>query len=105
MPSVMPYYDRLRQGYQRSLRRFENADGATRAAQLATLTYEEVLHERVVFGTPKQVTAHLRTLEQALGLSWIIIEPNIGGDIPPNLVAHSMHLFAQEVAPRLRDDA
>jgi alkanesulfonate monooxygenase SsuD/methylene tetrahydromethanopterin reductase-like flavin-dependent oxidoreductase (luciferase family) len=103
--SVMPYYERLRQGYLRSTQRYESAERSTRAAQLATLTYEEVLQERVVFGTPRHVTARLRTMQQALGLSGIIIEPNVGGNIPPQLVARSMDLFAQEVGPRLREEA
>jgi alkanesulfonate monooxygenase SsuD/methylene tetrahydromethanopterin reductase-like flavin-dependent oxidoreductase (luciferase family) len=97
--SVTAYYERLRQGYLRSPQGFE------RAAQLATLTYEEILRERVVFGTPRHVVERLRTLQQTLGLSGIIIEPNIGGDIPRERVARSMDLFAQEVAPRLRDEA
>jgi alkanesulfonate monooxygenase SsuD/methylene tetrahydromethanopterin reductase-like flavin-dependent oxidoreductase (luciferase family) len=102
-PSVMPYYERLRLGYLRSPQRFEGAERTARAAQLATLTYEEVLQERVVFGTPKHVTARLRTLQQALGLSGLIIEPNVGAGIPPDLVARSMNLLVQEVAPRLRE--
>ena len=102
-PSVMPYYERLRQGYLRGLQRYEGAERSARAAQLASLTYENVLQERVVFGTPQQVTTRLRTLQQALGLSGVIIEPNIGGGIPLDLVAHSMDLFAHEVAPRLRE--
>jgi alkanesulfonate monooxygenase SsuD/methylene tetrahydromethanopterin reductase-like flavin-dependent oxidoreductase (luciferase family) len=104
-PGVMPYYERLRQGYLRSPQRFESAERTTRAAQLATLTYEEVLQERAVFGTPRHVAARLCTLQRALGLSGIIIEPNIGGGISPDLVARSMHLFAQEVAHCLREKA
>jgi alkanesulfonate monooxygenase SsuD/methylene tetrahydromethanopterin reductase-like flavin-dependent oxidoreductase (luciferase family) len=104
-PGVMPYYERLRQGYLRSPQRFESTERSTRAAQLATLTYEEVIRERAVFGTPKCVATHLRALQQALGLSGIIIEPNIGGGLHPDLVAHSMRLFAQEVAPCLRAQA
>jgi alkanesulfonate monooxygenase SsuD/methylene tetrahydromethanopterin reductase-like flavin-dependent oxidoreductase (luciferase family) len=103
-PSVMPYYERLRQGYLRGLQRYESAERSARAAQLATLTYEDVLQERVIFGTPQHVTARLRMLQQALGLSGIMIEPNIGGGIPPDLVARSLDLFAQEVAPHLRED-
>src|SRR5919106_4789532 len=97
--SVMAYYERLRQGYLRSIQSFEGAERNARAAQLATLTYEEVLQERVMFGTPKDVVDRLRTLQQAVGLSGIIIEPNAGGDIPPDLVARSLGLIAQEVAP------
>jgi hypothetical protein len=59
----------------------------------------------VVFGTPSHVTARLHTLQQALGLAGIIIEPNIGGGIALDLVARSMDLFAHEVAPRLREEA
>jgi alkanesulfonate monooxygenase SsuD/methylene tetrahydromethanopterin reductase-like flavin-dependent oxidoreductase (luciferase family) len=103
-PSVMAYYERLRQGFLRSTQRFESAERTARAAQLATLTYEEVLQERVVFGTPKHVAERLRTLQQAVGLSGIIIEPNVGAGIPPELVACSMDLFAREVAPQLREE-
>ena len=103
--SVMSYYERLQQGYLRSTQGFESAERATRAVQLKTLTYEEVLQERVVFGTPTQVVARLRALQRAIGLSGIIIEPTIGGDISPALVARSMELFVQEVAPQLRQEA
>jgi alkanesulfonate monooxygenase SsuD/methylene tetrahydromethanopterin reductase-like flavin-dependent oxidoreductase (luciferase family) len=104
-PSIMPYYERLRQGYLRSLQGYESAERTTRAAQLATLTYEGVLQERVVLGTPKHVVDRLCTLQQAVGLSGIIIEPNVGSAMPPDLVARSMRLFAQEVVPQLREAA
>jgi alkanesulfonate monooxygenase SsuD/methylene tetrahydromethanopterin reductase-like flavin-dependent oxidoreductase (luciferase family) len=103
--SVMRYYDRLRQGYLRSLQGYESAERTARAAQLAALTYDEVLQERVVFGTPKEVAERLCALQQAVGLSGIIIEPNVGGGLPPELIAHSMALFAYEVAPHLREEA
>jgi alkanesulfonate monooxygenase SsuD/methylene tetrahydromethanopterin reductase-like flavin-dependent oxidoreductase (luciferase family) len=104
-PSVMAYYQRLRQGYLRSSQRFDSAEHAALAAQLATLTYEEVLQERVVFGTPDQVAARLRALQQTLSLSGVIVEPNVGGDISLDLVAHSLDLFVQEVVPQLREKA
>jgi alkanesulfonate monooxygenase SsuD/methylene tetrahydromethanopterin reductase-like flavin-dependent oxidoreductase (luciferase family) len=102
-PSVMSYYERLRQGYLRSAQGFESAERTARAAQLASLTYEEVLQERVVVGTPGHVAGRLRSLRQALGLSGIIVEPNVGGGMPSDLVARSMRLLAQEVAPQLRE--
>ena len=85
-PSVMPYYERLRQGYLRSAQQFESAERTARAAQLATLTYEELLQERVVFGTPRDVVERLRTVQQTLGLSGFIIEPNVGGGLPRNVL-------------------
>jgi alkanesulfonate monooxygenase SsuD/methylene tetrahydromethanopterin reductase-like flavin-dependent oxidoreductase (luciferase family) len=103
-PSVLPYYERLRQGYLRSTQPFESTERTSRATQLAALTYEEILQERVVFGTPRHVVERLRTVQQALGVSGFIIEPNVGGDIPPTRVARSLTLFAQEVAPPLREE-
>lgn len=100
--SARPYYERVRQAYLRSVQTFESAARAARAAQLATLTYEDVLQTRVLFGTPQHITARLSTLRHEVGLSGIIMEPNIGGRIPPDLILRSMRLFAQEVAPHVR---
>jgi len=100
--SVMPYYERLRQGYLQNAQQYEGSERTARAVQLATLTYEEVLKERVVFSTPKQVVERLRHLQQALGLSGFIIEPNVGGLIPAELIDHSIQLFTQDVVPELR---
>ncbi|ETX07373.1 LLM class flavin-dependent oxidoreductase [Candidatus Entotheonella palauensis] len=100
--SVMPYYERLRRGYLQNAQQYEGRERTARAAQLAALTYEEVLKERVVFGTPKQVAERLCALRQSMGLSGLIIEPNVGGIIPPERVDHSMKLFTREVAPELR---
>ncbi len=100
---VMPYYERLRQGYLRSVtHRFENAERSARATQLATLTYAQVLQERVVFGTPASVVHRLRAIHQAVGLAGIIVEPNVGGGLSPALVERSMDLFFQDVVPQLR---
>jgi alkanesulfonate monooxygenase SsuD/methylene tetrahydromethanopterin reductase-like flavin-dependent oxidoreductase (luciferase family) len=76
-----------------------------RADRLATLTYDDVVRERVVFGTPEDVVKRLQTLRDTLGLSGFIMESNIGGRIPPECVLRSVRLFAQEVAPGLRTAA
>jgi alkanesulfonate monooxygenase SsuD/methylene tetrahydromethanopterin reductase-like flavin-dependent oxidoreductase (luciferase family) len=100
---VMPYYERLRQGYLRSATHsFEKAERSARATQLATLTYAQVLQERVVFGTPDYVVHRLHAIQQAVGLAGIIVEPNVGGSLPPALVERSMDLFFREVVPHLR---
>ena len=41
-------------------------------------------------------------VRQELGLSGVVIEPNVGGGISRDQVWRSVRLFAQEVAPRLR---
>jgi alkanesulfonate monooxygenase SsuD/methylene tetrahydromethanopterin reductase-like flavin-dependent oxidoreductase (luciferase family) len=75
---------------------------AERAKRLASLTYEEVLRDRVAYGTPDMVADRLRQLRDELGLSGIIAETNVGGRIPLDQVLSSIHLYAEAVAPRLR---
>jgi len=78
---------------------------AERAERLTNLTYEDVLRDRVAYGTPDQVVDRLRQLRDQLGLAGVIAEPNVGGRIPLDRVLSSIRLYAEEVAPRLRGAA
>jgi alkanesulfonate monooxygenase SsuD/methylene tetrahydromethanopterin reductase-like flavin-dependent oxidoreductase (luciferase family) len=75
---------------------------AERAERLSQLTYDDVLRDRVAYGTPDMVVDRLRHLRDALGVSGFIMESNVGGRIPLDRVLDSIRLYAQEVAPRLR---
>jgi alkanesulfonate monooxygenase SsuD/methylene tetrahydromethanopterin reductase-like flavin-dependent oxidoreductase (luciferase family) len=103
--STMHHYNRLRQALIRSAATAEGDARAMRAERLATLTYDDVVRERVVFGTPEAVAKRLQTLQETLGLSGFIMESNVGGRIPPESVLQLIRLFGQEVAPRLRASA
>jgi alkanesulfonate monooxygenase SsuD/methylene tetrahydromethanopterin reductase-like flavin-dependent oxidoreductase (luciferase family) len=98
--------------YQRLARQFARTAGAAgttvseerlqRAERLSRVSYEELLRDRLAYGTPDMVVEKLRTLQETLGLAGVVIEPNVGGGIPRHLVWQSVRLFAQEVAPHLR---
>ena len=75
---------------------------AERAERLSQVTYEDVLRDRVAYGTPDMVVDRLRHLRDELGLSGVIAESNVGGRIPLDRVLTSIRLYAEEVAPRLR---
>jgi alkanesulfonate monooxygenase SsuD/methylene tetrahydromethanopterin reductase-like flavin-dependent oxidoreductase (luciferase family) len=75
---------------------------AERAERLSQLTYDDVLRDRVAYGTPDMVVDRLRYLRDALGVSGVVMESNVGGRIPLEQVLTSIRLYAQEVAPRLR---
>ena len=67
------------------------------------MTYDDLLRDRVAYGTPDMVVERLcRQLQEELGLSGVIMESNVGGRIPLERVLHSIRLFAHEVAPKLR---
>jgi len=48
------------------------------------------------------VVQRLGELRDQLGLTGVVIEPNVGGRIPLERVTRSIDLYANEVAPRLR---
>jgi alkanesulfonate monooxygenase SsuD/methylene tetrahydromethanopterin reductase-like flavin-dependent oxidoreductase (luciferase family) len=100
--STMRYYDRIRQGLLQTSGSFGGELRAQRAQRLANMTYEDALQDRLVYGTPDAVVKRLGELRQDLGLSGVLMEPNVGGLIAPDRLDRSMRLFGQEVAPRLR---
>jgi alkanesulfonate monooxygenase SsuD/methylene tetrahydromethanopterin reductase-like flavin-dependent oxidoreductase (luciferase family) len=73
-----------------------------RAQRLSQVTYDEILRDRVAYGTPDMVVDRLSHLRDELGISGFIAEPNVGGRIPIEQVMTSIRLYAEEVAPRLR---
>ena len=73
-----------------------------RAQSLASLTYESALQDRLVYGTPDAVANRLQELRDKLGLSGVLMEPNVGGILPPDHLETSIRLFGQEVASQLQ---
>jgi alkanesulfonate monooxygenase SsuD/methylene tetrahydromethanopterin reductase-like flavin-dependent oxidoreductase (luciferase family) len=100
--STMSFYNRVRLGLLQTAGAFGGEVRARRAQSLTSLTYESALQDRLVYGTPDAVANRLRELRDELGLSGVLMEPNVGGMIPPERLEHSIRLFGQEVAPRLR---
>jgi alkanesulfonate monooxygenase SsuD/methylene tetrahydromethanopterin reductase-like flavin-dependent oxidoreductase (luciferase family) len=100
--STMSFYNRIRQGLLQTAGAFGGELRAQRAQNLATLTYESALQDRLVYGTPDAVAKRLRELQDELGLSGILMEPNVGGLMSPERLDNSIRLFGQEVAPPLR---
>jgi alkanesulfonate monooxygenase SsuD/methylene tetrahydromethanopterin reductase-like flavin-dependent oxidoreductase (luciferase family) len=71
------------------------------AARLAALSYDDILTEQAVYGTPEAVVERLRALREELGFSSLSAWMNVGARIPHPRVLASMRLFAERVAPHL----
>jgi alkanesulfonate monooxygenase SsuD/methylene tetrahydromethanopterin reductase-like flavin-dependent oxidoreductase (luciferase family) len=84
-----------------ALSRSSTQHGRTQAERLAAVSYDEILGEQVVYGTPDAVVDRLRMLREELGFSSLSAWMNVGGQIPHPRVLASMRLFAERVAPRL----
>ena len=100
--STMRYYDRIRQGLLQTAGAFGGEIRAQRAERLAEMTYEDALKDRLVYGSPAWVAERIGELTEELGLTGVIIEPNVGGIIPPERLSNSIRLFGQEVATQLK---
>jgi alkanesulfonate monooxygenase SsuD/methylene tetrahydromethanopterin reductase-like flavin-dependent oxidoreductase (luciferase family) len=100
--STMRYYNRIRQSLAQTAGFFGGEARAQRAQRLSSITYEDALQDRLVYGTPQAVVHRLDELRGELGLSGVIMEPNVGGLIPQDRLINSIRLFGQEVAPDLK---
>jgi alkanesulfonate monooxygenase SsuD/methylene tetrahydromethanopterin reductase-like flavin-dependent oxidoreductase (luciferase family) len=71
-----------------------------RAEQLSALTYDEVLRERAIYGSPESVVDRISELREAIGFTSLSGWMNPGNLIPDERVTRSMRLFAERVIPR-----
>lgn len=103
--STMRSYRRLAENFARSAGGAgtqASEERAQRAERLSQVTYDDLLQDRLAYGTPELVAQRLSHLTDELELSGIIVEPNVGGGVPREKVERSVRLFAEEVVPRLR---
>ncbi len=103
--STMRSYRRLAQSFSQSASSAGTTASEERIARgerLAAVTYEDLLRDRLAYGTPEGVAGLLKEISEELGLSGIVAETNVGGLIPREKVARSIDLFCKEVVPALR---
>jgi alkanesulfonate monooxygenase SsuD/methylene tetrahydromethanopterin reductase-like flavin-dependent oxidoreductase (luciferase family) len=92
-------------GYKTLTTRLEGSPNARRRAELETvrtITYEEVLRDKVVVGSPERVTDRLLELHDELGIDGVLVELNFGSKIPAEHMMHSLQLLCEKVMPRLK---
>lgn len=68
-----------------------------RVDRLATLSYEQILRERVAFGTAAGLIDRLTGLREELGMNSIAAELNSGGLLSPAQVERTLRIMTQEV--------
>src|SRR5439155_6482230 len=92
-------------GFFRSISKaLKKSDGATaqtaearvaRSNRLAEISYDEVLADYAVFGTPEAVADRLLALREEMGFSTLSMWMNPGGTIPNERVLKSMRLYCR----------
>jgi alkanesulfonate monooxygenase SsuD/methylene tetrahydromethanopterin reductase-like flavin-dependent oxidoreductase (luciferase family) len=74
-------------------------DRNAQADLLADMSYDDVLRDKVIYGTPEGVVERLRQLEEELELTQIIYEVNFGCLIPYELQFNCLKLMMERVVP------
>ena len=75
-------------------------DRAARGRRLQTISYDEAMRDKIIVGTPEQVTDRLMGLKEELGLDGILAEMNCGTKIPHHRVMKSLQLLCEKVKPQ-----
>jgi alkanesulfonate monooxygenase SsuD/methylene tetrahydromethanopterin reductase-like flavin-dependent oxidoreductase (luciferase family) len=78
-----------------------NQEQVARAQQLLD-NYPEVLKTRVAYGSPEEMVERLQGFKERMGLSGFLLDLNYGGQIPQELVLHSMRLLTEKVMPKFK---
>ena len=103
--STMRSYRRLAQNFSLSAASagtVASEERVARGERLSVVTYEELIRDRLAYGSPEDVVKLLKEITEEMGLSGIVAETNVGGLIPREKVAASIDLFCKEVVPALR---
>ena len=75
---------------------------AERLQRRASVPYDELLKQRLLYGTPEAVVDRLQAYEAELGISSLVLEMNYGGQIPYDRIIHSMQLLTEKIVPKFK---
>ena len=73
-----------------------------RVERLAGLSYEQILAERVAFGSAAGLIDRFARLREELSLAGVVAELDAGGLIPPERVKRSLAILTREVMPAFK---
>jgi alkanesulfonate monooxygenase SsuD/methylene tetrahydromethanopterin reductase-like flavin-dependent oxidoreductase (luciferase family) len=97
--STLHFIQYAAQELSRSAASEETAERLRRSAEVP---YEDILKQRVMFGTPEYCIERLQEYRDELGISGVVLEVNYGGQIPPDRVANSIRLIVEKIMPEFK---
>ena len=90
----------IRYGAQQLSESAASQETRVRLQQTAHISYDDLLKQRLLFGTPEAVVDRLKMYGETLGITGLVLESNYGGRIPYERVINSMRLLAEKVMPK-----
>jgi hypothetical protein len=77
-------------------------DWSAQAQHVRSMSYDDWLRDKVVYGTPEKVVARLQQLRDELDLTQILYEVNHGRQLPYALQLENLKLINERVIPQLK---
>ncbi len=81
-----------------------NAERANTAAKLSALSYEDILRDRVAFGSAGQLIDRISEWRDILGIDGITAELNAGNGLSEEQVTNSLRIITHDVMPAFREE-
>ena len=70
--------------------------------RILSMTYDDWVRDKVLFGTPEAVVDRLFELQEELHLNQVVFENNYGRRIPYELQVNSLRLMMERVVPNFK---
>ncbi len=80
----------------------KDAERASRTAELANLSWDRVIDNKVIVGTPEMVVDRVHELKERLKLTSVVAEFNAGEGISEGHIERSMRLLCEKVIPEFK---
>ena len=77
-------------------------DWQAQSEQILSMSYDDWLRDKVVYGTPEKVVDRLQQLRDELDLTQILYEVNHGRQLPYALQLENLKLINERVIPQLK---
>ncbi len=100
--NIVFYFERQARLVAASSPKGGNAERQGTAATLSALSYDDILRDRVAFGSPGRLVERISEWQEALGIDGITAELNAGGMLTAEQVKNSLRLITHEVMPAFR---
>lgn len=79
-----------------------NDETIKRLQKLANISYDDILKNKVMYGTPSELIERIQEYKETLGITGLVLEMNYGGQIPSELVLKSIRKLTEKVIPHFK---
>jgi alkanesulfonate monooxygenase SsuD/methylene tetrahydromethanopterin reductase-like flavin-dependent oxidoreductase (luciferase family) len=100
--NIIYYFERQARLVAASSPKGGSAERSNTAAKLSALSYDDILRDRVAFGTADRLIDRVNQWREVLGIDGITAEMNAGGMLSEAQVKNSLRIITRDVIPAFK---